>query len=71
MNFIFFVVATLKNLKKHEFHFLQALKTSENMNFIFCKLKKPQWDNRGRYGRILLHLRSIERGGQSGVYLWL
>ena len=30
----------LKNLKKHEFHFLQAYKTSKNMNFIFCKLKK-------------------------------
>ena len=29
------VQAKLKNLKKYEFHFLQALKTSKNMNFIF------------------------------------
>ena len=36
MNFIF---ASLKNLKNHEFHFLQAYKTLKNMNFIFYKLK--------------------------------
>ena len=32
MNFIF---CKLKNLKKHEFHFLQTSKTSKNMNVIF------------------------------------
>ena len=34
--------ASLKNLKKHEFHFLQSYKTSKNMDFIFCKLKKTR-----------------------------
>ena len=42
MNFIFCFVCKLKNLKKDEFHFLQAEKTSKNMNFMFCKLKKIQ-----------------------------
>ena len=28
--------------KKHEFHFFASLKNLKNMNFIFCKLKKPQ-----------------------------
>ena len=34
--------ASLKKLKKHEFHFFASLKNSKNMNFIFCKFKKPQ-----------------------------
>ena len=39
MNFFIFF-ASLKNLKKHEFHFFASLKVnSKNMNFIFCKLK--------------------------------
>ena len=33
------IFCKLKKLKKHEFHFLQAYKTSKIMNFIFCKLK--------------------------------
>ena len=34
--------ASFKKLKKHEFNFLQAQKTSKNMSLIFCKLKKAQ-----------------------------
>ena len=32
--------ASLKNLKKHVFNFLQALKSSKNMHFIFASLKE-------------------------------
>ena len=45
MNFIF---ASLKNLKKHEFHFFcfffffASLKNLKKHEFHFCKLKKPQ-----------------------------
>ena len=39
MDLIFFF-ASLKNLKKHVFNFLQALKSSKNMIFIFASLKK-------------------------------
>ena len=34
--------ASLKSLKKHEFHFFKLKKPQKHMNFIFCKLKKPQ-----------------------------
>ena len=36
------IFASLKNFKKHESNFLQALKAQKYMNLIFCKLKKAQ-----------------------------
>ena len=44
------IFASLQKLKKHGFNFLQAQKSSKNMDLIFCKLTKAL-----SYGKITLH----------------
>ena len=34
--------ASLKNVKRREFHFFESFKSSKSLNLIFCKLEKAQ-----------------------------